>query len=245
VNGSGSRKLEGIPWFNSEEGLMLLGERNSSSERFDLASPDIEKRNHAILALAELLPSFHPFVRRKLPWILRHIYEPEDIVQESYVAILSSPRVTFPAESKLAPWFKGVIVMKVLGLCQKELARKRTPRLSVSGRIPPLSMDDLEEIPSRSRSVEQVLVENEEIRAVLNVLKELPVRACLLVIHHCLEGISLQETASRLQFEPATASRLLYRTKKLIRGRLTGIAREENATPSVGIAANCSHTCRM
>jgi len=192
------------------------------------ASPDRIGGERLLRVLAKPRNVFRLFAARILPRILRPMYAPEDIVQECYLSVLEHPRrMTFRGELGLVAWFKGVIRMKVKGLCQRELAKKRMAPSPDSGRGHVLIIDGMAGTPSTARTAEDDFLDGEKFQRVLNVLRDVPPQACLLVIHRCFEGLSLGEAAGRVGLDPAAASRLLHETKRLVQKRWTGLERRE------------------
>ena len=198
------------------------------------ARRDGKREDRLFTVLARALPSFYPFASCSLPRILRPMYGPDDIIQESYLGLLKNRgTVVFPEESNLRPWFRGVIGMKVVSLCRRQLAKKRTAPFLNSGGFHATTIEEMEEIPCKLPSPEEEILWEEKVQWVLNQMECLSPRAYLLVIHHCHDGAPLREAASWLGLGAAEASRLLDTAKKQIRKRCRRSERQEEGASMV------------
>ena len=128
--------------------------------------------------LKELAGYLRAFLRRRL---VQMPDEVEDLVQESLLAV-HNQRHTYDARQPLTPWVYALARYKLVDLLRR---RTRTDMLN-----DPLDEESLLFVAADSEA-------SDARRDVAKLLKQLPERQRLPIVHMKLEGLSVAETAQR------------------------------------------------
>jgi RNA polymerase sigma factor (sigma-70 family) len=156
--------------------------------------------------------SWYSLAQKLVPFQLRHVLEPEDILQDAYLAALRSR--TLPSgepPTALRRWFHGVILNTVRNLITYHRRHKRRHRDLPFLHEEPGSATCDDPLP-----LERLLMREELTQAII-ALESLPPRQALLLIYVCFYDVPLGAAAAQLGIPSQTASRLLYRAKATLR----------------------------
>ncbi len=132
----------------------------------------------------------------------------EDIAQEVFIEVHQSIR-SFNGKSKLSTWIYRIAVTKSLDELKK---RKRKKRISSIGKI--LHIDDVSNWISGNSSADKQMIENEEMKVLMNILDQLPENQRVAFTLSKVEGYSNPEISEIMDTSVVAVESLIFRAKK-------------------------------
>lgn len=174
-------------------------------------------------ALTELLEQQHAalerFVEGQMSAELRSRIEPEDILQETYIAVFDSIKTFQPtSDQAFVRWLQTIAVNRLRDAVRSLTAQKRGGELE---QVPAVVVGDtgsainllevvLADLSTPSRHVSR----EEGLQELLVQLAELPEEYRQAITYKDLQGLSVEETAERLGRGVDEVRGLLYRGRK-------------------------------
>jgi RNA polymerase sigma-70 factor (ECF subfamily) len=145
--------------------------------------------------------------------ILRDDSEAEDVVQETYVRVLTRLD-DFRGESSIATWLSRVAMNEALGRL-----RKRRPTIPFETTTNDTSMARIIHFPlmTASDDPEKTMAQREIQHVVERAVDELPDAFRMVFITRVIEGMSVEETAELLKLRMMTVKTRLHRARRMLR----------------------------
>jgi RNA polymerase sigma factor (sigma-70 family) len=179
-------------------------------------------------AFAALVERHGPMVMQVCRALQQDAHDAEDAFQATFL-VLARRAKSIREPGLLANWLYGV-AHRTARKARSESARRRSRETREEG------MSTLE-VPDRENPQDQAIVHNEQIQLVHEELNRLPERQRVVVVLCCLEGLTVEETASRLRCTSGSVRGRLAQARSRLRDRL---ARRGVAVPAAVLSAALS-----
>ena len=155
-------------------------------------------------AIRELVTRYHDRVYRFGRTVCRDGYDADDAVQQAFITLARPPDV------QRSPTALSWLMTVVRNACL-EFVR------SVSGRRPLSSTSEALDVPDSGLSADAALERFELVSQVHDAISSLEPDARAVLLLRDIEGLSGEETATRLQLELATMKTRLHRARLAVR----------------------------
>ena len=170
-------------------------------------------RNHDEAAIRIIIKANNRRLYRIARAILRNDNDAEDVVQETYIRVLTRLD-DFRGDSRLTTWLSRIAINEALGRLRKQRAvepLEASQEALLTGHIIPFPAAYAPDDP------EKTMAQREIQHIVERAVDELPDAFRVVFVTRVMEGMSVEETAELLNIRAVTVKTRLHRARKMLR----------------------------
>lgn len=174
--------------------------------------------------MARHMGSLERHIAPRMPAHLAGLLGVEDIIQQTLMQAFRDLHSFAPlGEHSFLAWLLSIADNRLVDLIREQNRQKRGGghrRLASGAGVHAATGDLLDNLPAPALSPQQDVVDREDIRAVRREIELLPFDQRRAIELHCLQCLSLDETATRMKKSTGAIRALIHRAKCALRAHL-------------------------